>query len=239
MCSSSLDYIKNMLNYYLLILAWYNYFINIFKGINIKGFVVDLKKAKNEDMIAVVLTKDSIKSYYRFFGARHSILQVGYLIDFELEDEHSQFMPRLRNLSHMPFSWIYDKNKLLLWHNFIELFAKHLGGLDDIDSCYYGVLLDSAKKWDKQNPKRVICESYIELLEKEGRLYYPKNCYICEESLGEDISLMHSLLPAHPACVYGSSLKKDRILELFKTKSTLYLEDDEIEYLYSIIMKGF
>lgn len=190
-------------------------------------------------MIAVVLAKNSIKSYYRFFGARHSILQIGYLIDFELEDEHSSFMPRLRNLSHMAFPWIFDKNKLLLWHKFIMLFGTHLRGIDDIDSFYFDIILESAKKWDKQNPKRIICESYLEMLEHEGRLHYPNKCYICELELGDNISLMHSFLPAHSECIYGSSIQKSKILEFFKTKSTLYLEDHEIEYLYDIIMKGF
>jgi len=198
-----------------------------------------LKKAKNEDMIACVLTKDKIRLYYRFFGARHSILQIGYLIDFELEDEHSSFMPRLRNLSHIPFSWIFDKNKLLLWHKFVMLFGTHLRGIDDIDNFYFDIILESAKKWDKQNPKRIICESYLELVEKEGRLHYPDKCYICELELGDKISLMHSFLPAHSECIYGSSIQKNKIIDFFKTRSTLHLEDDEIEYLYDIIMKGF
>jgi len=66
-----------------------------------KGFVVALRRAKNEDSIAIVLSEKTIQSYYRFFGARHSILQLGHLIDFEVEGEDGRFMPRLRNLSQM------------------------------------------------------------------------------------------------------------------------------------------
>ncbi|MEJ2489060.1 MAG: hypothetical protein P8Y50_04545 [Sulfurovaceae bacterium] len=65
-------------------------------------------------MIALILSKNEIKSYYRFYGARHSILQVGYLVDFENENRYSSFMPQLRSLSHIGFSWLKDKNRLLL-----------------------------------------------------------------------------------------------------------------------------
>jgi len=89
---------------------------------NMKGFVLGLRKAKNEDSIALVLSHKDVRTYYRFFGARHSILQLGNLIDFEVEGEGSSFLPRLRSLSHLGFPWLFDKNKLLLWHNFIKLF---------------------------------------------------------------------------------------------------------------------
>ncbi len=189
-------------------------------------------------MIATILSQNSVQSYYRFFGARHSILQVGYLIDFE-EEDNTNFMPRLRNLSHIPFEWIYERNKLLFWHKFIYLFANHLKGLDFVDNFYFEILLNSAKKWDRQNPKRVVCESYIELLDKEGRLHYPNRCYICEGRLEEKISLMHAFLPAHPECIFASAVEKKDIIGLYDTKSTLYLEDNDVEYLFEIILKGF
>jgi hypothetical protein len=158
----------------------------------LKGFVLGLRKAKNEDSIALVLTSKDVRTYYRFFGARHSILQLGNLIDFEVEGEGSSFLPRLRSLSHLGFPWLFDRNRLLLWHNFIKRFEPHLKDAEEIDSFYYELLLSAAKKWDKQNPKRIVCESYIELLDYEGRLYPEENCYICEQRIEEDIALMQT-----------------------------------------------
>jgi len=195
-------------------------------------------KVKNEDSIAVVLTAHDVRTYYRFFGARHSILQLGNLVDFEVEGEDGHFLPRLRSLSHIGFPWLFDKNRLLMWHNFIRLFEPHLKEAEEIDGFYYDLLLSAARKWEKQNPKRIVCESYIELLEYEGRLSPEKNCYICEEPITGEVALMQALKPAHPACIYSSSLPTDKIENFFQTKKTLLLEDHEVDYLYEVVMKG-
>lgn len=198
-----------------------------------------MRKAKNEDSIALVLSSTEVRAYYRFFGARHSILQLGNLVDFEVEGEGSSFLPRLRSLSHMGFPWLFDKNKLLVWHNFIKRFEPHLKDTEEIDSFYYDLLLSAAKKWDKQNPKRIICESYIKLLDYEGRLHNDGNCYICESSLGENIALMQAFIPAHPECLYSSALPKKKVIDFFNSKKTVFFEDFEVEYLFEIVMKGF
>ena len=36
-----------------------------------RGFVINIKKAKNEDIIVTVLGDNSVTDYWRFFGARH------------------------------------------------------------------------------------------------------------------------------------------------------------------------
>ncbi|RLA59356.1 MAG: recombination protein RecO [Epsilonproteobacteria bacterium] len=205
----------------------------------IKGFILNVKKAKNEDSIALVLSSSDVRTYYRFFGARHSILQLGNLVDFEVEGEGSSFLPRLRSLSHMGFPWLYDKNKLLLWHNFIKKFEPHFKDTEEIDSFYFDLLLQAAKKWDKQNPKRIVCESYIALLHYEGRLYPEDKCFICEKRIEEDISLMQAFKPAHPSCIYAHSLPTKKILDFFVSKKTIFLEDTEVEYLFEVVMKGF
>ncbi len=204
-----------------------------------KGFVLGLRKAKNEDSIATVLTSDNIRTYYRFFGARHSILQLGNLIDFEVEGEDSSFLPRLRSLSHIGFPWLFDKNRLLLWHNFIKLFEPHLKDTEELETFYYDLLLNAAKKWDRQNPKRIICESYILLLDYEGRLYHERNCFICEHPIEEQISLMQAFKPTHPKCIYNPALPTKKVLDFFDSKETIFLEDHEVEYLFEVVMKGF
>lgn len=185
------------------------------------------------------MTPKEVKTYYRFFGARHSILQLGNLIDFEVEGEGSHFLPRLRSLSQISFPWIFDKNRLLAWHNFIKKFEPHLKEAEEIESFYYDLLLNAAKKWHRQNPKRIICESYLKLLSYEGRLHDESSCYICEAPLGDHIALMQAFIPAHPECLYSASLSKEKIRILFETQKTVHLDDKDVHYLYDIVMKGF
>jgi len=204
-----------------------------------KGFILSLHRAKNEDMIVTILTSSEVRAYYRFYGARHSILQLGNLIDFEVEGVQSQFMPRARGVSQIGFPWLYDNNRLLLWHKYIRLYEPHLKDTVEIDSFYYNLLIESAKKWHLQNPKRIICEDYIKILRHEGRLHAENICYICEEELSVDISLMQAFIPAHPHCIYTPTVNKDKIFDLFENAKSIYLDDGEIDYLYTIVLRGF
>ena len=147
-------------------------------------------------------------------------------------------MPRLRSLSQMGFPWIYDPNKRLLWHHFIQKFEPHLRDAETLEPFYYELLLLAAQKWHRQNPKRIVCESYIKLLEYEGRLYPEEKCFICEQRIEEDIALMQAYKPAHPACIYSPSLPSKKILDFFKSKATVFLEDAEVEILYNVFLKG-
>ena len=203
-----------------------------------KGFIVSIHRAKNEDMIVTILSRHEVRAYYRFYGARHSILQLGHLIDFEIDDGDSRFMPQIRGISHMGFSWLYDNNRLSLWHKYIKLYEPHLKDTEEISSFYYDLLISSAKKWHLQNPKRIVCEDYIKILKYEGRLHDEDICYICEEKLEHQISLMQAFIPAHPHCIYGPKIDKNRIFDLFKTTKSIYLEDDEIDLLYHITLRG-
>ncbi len=203
-----------------------------------KGFVVALRRAKNEDSIATVLTEKSIRSYYRFFGARHSILQLGHLIDFEVEGEDGRFMPRLRNLSQMGFPWLRDRNRLMLWHQFIKLFEPHLRDTEELETFYFDLLLTAARKWNRQNPKRIICESYLSLLRYEGRLYPVTACYICEKELDKHVALMGAFKPAHSECIYASALPKEKIQAFFESGKTIHMNDAEVEQLYHVVLKG-
>ncbi len=187
----------------------------------------------------MVLSDKEIRTYYRFFGARHSILQLGNLVDFEVEGEGSSFLPRLRSLSHMGFPWLYDKNKLLIWQNFIKKFEPHLRDASELEPFYYDLLLNAAKKWDKQNTKRLVCESYIELLDYEGRLHTEEDCFICEQRIEDDISLMQAFKPAHPMCIYSPALPTKKVLDFFASKKTVFFEDYEVDYLFDVAMKGF
>jgi len=204
----------------------------------VKGFIISLHRAKNEDMIVTILSSSEVRAYYRFYGARHSILQLGHLIDFEVEGDDGRFMPRVRSVSHLGFPWLYDNNRLLLWHRYIRLYEPHLKDTEEIDPFYYNLLISSAKKWHLQNPKRIICEDYVKILRYEGRLHDEDICYICEERLDNDISLMQAFIPAHPHCIYSPKLDKDKILNFFETTKSIYLDDSEVDLLYGIVLRG-
>ena len=204
-----------------------------------RGFVLALQRAKNEDMIATVLSENSLGKYYRFYGARHSILQLGHLIDFEIqEDQNGRFMPRLRSLRHFGFPWLYERSRLMLWHDFIKLFEPHLRDADTLDSFYFDLLLAAARHWDRQNPRRIIIESYHALLKHEGRLHPIDRCYICESPIKEHVHLMPAFKPAHPECIYAPPLPRMLIEDFMAQGKTLYLDDTIVEQLHGVVLKG-
>ncbi len=203
-----------------------------------KGFVLALTRAKNEDMIATVLSEHRVERYYRFYGARHSILQLGHLIDFEIEEGDGRFMPRLRSLRHHGFPWLYDRNRLMLWHDFVKLFEPHLRDTEELDRFYFNQLLTAARRWERQNPKRIVVESYHALLTHEGRLHPSDRCYICEQPLRDTVSLMTAFHPAHPECIYAPSLPRQLIEDFFVSGKTLYLDDATVDQLFSTVKKG-
>jgi len=203
-----------------------------------KGFILNIRKAKNEDVIVTVLSNCEVRNYYRFYGARHSILQVGNLIDFEIQESKNGFMVQIRKISHISFPWIFSNNHLFIWQNFIKLFEPHLKEATQIDSFYFELLLKVAKKWHKQNPKRLAVEAYIEILDYEGRLYDNGFCYICEDVLDEQVGLMRAYLPAHPSCIYSYGYDKQQIFKLFDTKLTIHLNDTIVNKLFNTLLKG-
>ncbi len=90
----------------------------------------------------------------------------------------------------------------------------------------------------KQNPKRAIIENYVQLCEHEGRLHTEYECLLCEEIIENDISLVRSFLPTHAKCSYSKRFSINKIKELFEEKSSLQLSDEEVEYLWDILLQG-
>ncbi|MBN2824262.1 MAG: recombination protein RecO, partial [Campylobacterales bacterium] len=180
-----------------------------------KGFILSIQPMRDEDCIVRVLMPHHVKTYYRFYGARHSVIALGFLIDFEVEGENGKFLPRLRGLSHLSFKWLSSNAKLLLWHQFIAPLARHLHDVEEIDAFYYNLLLKAAQKMERQNPKRVLVESYLELLEYEGRVYDEESCTICQMPLDKQVSLMQSFKLTHPHCINAPYLLKTSMIEAF------------------------
>jgi hypothetical protein len=197
-----------------------------------KGFILNIRKAKNEDVIVTVLSKSVVKKYYRFYGQRHSILQVGNLIDFKVEDSKS-YLPRLRGATLISFSWSFSKDRFSIWQNFIRIFEANLRDATDISSFYFSLLLEKANRWHKQNPKRLAIEAYLELLDYEKRLYISDFCYFCNGALGNEVSISKRFFIAHPSCISEKkTFNRGQILKLLNSKSTIDIDDNQIEDLF-------
>lgn len=202
------------------------------------GYILDIKKVKDEDLIVVILTKDIIYKVYRFYGARHSSINIGYKIDFELDLSIKVNIKRLKDVIHIGYEWMLDNQKMYLWQQFIKLLAYHLKDIDEIDEFYFDLLSKIEIKLNLQNTKRAIIEKYVELLEYEGRLHADLCCLICEDKISTNTVLLRSFLVAHQRCTTKSGFELFKIQELFESKSTFLFDNQEIDELWDILLEG-
>lgn len=203
-----------------------------------QGYIIDIKAVKDDDLIVSILTEKKIYTTYRFYGARHSNINVGYKIDFELDSNIRSSIPRLKDVIQLSYEWIFDNNKLYCWQRFIKLFHPHLKDIEEIDDFYFKLLDKLSHKMIKQNAKRAICKSYLKLLEHEGRLHKDLNCFLCENDIKKDISLVRSFMPVHSSCTYSKIIQIEKVKELFFQKSLISFEDDEVNDLWNILLQG-
>jgi hypothetical protein len=203
-----------------------------------QGYIIKINKVKDEDLIVTILSESNLYTTYRFYGARHSTMNIGYKIDFELENNLKSDISRLKDVLHIGFPWIQNREKLYCWQRFIKLFYPHLKDVQTLDSFYIKLLDNLAHKMIKQSPKRAIIESYIKLCEYEGRLHNEYECLLCDQKITTDISLVRSFLPTHSLCSYSRSFDIIKIKELFEDKSLISFDDDEVEYLWNILLQG-
>ncbi|MCF6310750.1 MAG: recombination protein RecO [Sulfurimonas sp.] len=203
-----------------------------------QGFILNLNKVKDEDLIVTILSKNSLDTLYRFYGARHSVINLGFKIDYEKETSVKSTISRLKDVIHIGFKWINNYKLLRVWQDFLALFYKHLKDAEEIDEFYFELLDNASLNWNKQNPKRIAVESYVKLLEHEGRLHTELDCFLCNLPIKEDISLIRAYLPTHKECTHAFSIKEDAFNELFENKSTLYLNDKEVDRLWYVLLEG-
>lgn len=203
-----------------------------------QGFILNLNKVKDEDLIVTILSKNNLDTLYRFYGARHGVINIGFKIDYEKENSSKTTISRLKDVIHIGYKWINNNNLLHDWQDFVALFHKHLRDAEELDDFYFNLLEDSSKNWNKQNPRRVAIESYVKLLEHEGRLHVENECFLCSLPIEGDISLIRAYLPTHKECSHTFSINKEGFDELFKNKSTLFLNDKEVNRLWYILLEG-
>jgi len=202
-----------------------------------QGYIIDIKAVKDDDLIVTILCEYELITSYRFYGARHSNINIGYKIDFELEITKSN-IPRLKDVMQLGFPWILNIQKMYCWQRYLKLFYSHLKELESLDGFYFYLLENLVKKIEKQNVLRAIIESYISLLEHEGRLHFDFECLICEIKIENELCLIRGFIPTHKSCIKAKSFDLEKIKELFFNKSAINLNDKEIEKLWDIILLG-
>ena len=203
-----------------------------------RGFILNLRKHSDEDIIVTVLCPDKMVDLYRFYGARHSVLSLGYKIDFVIENNQS-FIPRIRQIAHLSCDWLFEIEKVSAWQSFMQLLFRHLRGAETIDDFYFNLLENTALKLTVQNAKRAIIEACVELLEYEGRLHSDLRCLVCERPINDDqIVLTKAFFPSHIKCTRRQAFSRPALLRLFDTKESLMFNDSDIAKLWSIVEEG-
>nr|WP_321265741.1 recombination protein RecO [uncultured Sulfurimonas sp.] len=204
-----------------------------------QGFIINLNKVKDEDLIVTIVSKDSLYSLYRFYGARHGVINLGFKIDFEIQESAKSTISRLKDVIHIGFRWINDYKLLKLWQDFTALFHKHLIDAQELDDFYFKLLEEASQMWDQQNPKRVAIEAYVKLLENEGRLHKDLECFLCSLPIkDEEISILRAFLPTHKICSCTLGIDKKALVELFQNKSSIFLSDKEVDRLWYVMLEG-
>jgi len=203
--------------------------------------VLGIKKVKEEDILVTVITESKVKTMYRFYGARHSSINLGYKIDFASESIQNRSLLRLRDVTHLGYGWLRDRNKLLAWQSFCLLLYEHLKEVNEHGGFYFEMLERAAEKMEKASAKRVLLESYLGTLKTEGRFHAPDECFFCGGEIGEKekIALARGFLPAHEKCIFQPGFDASKLKDFFDSDNTMPLEDGEIEALYSVMLLGF
>ncbi len=203
-----------------------------------QGFIISLNRARDEDLVVTILSQDRLDTLYRFYGARHGVINLGFKIDFEIITNVKSNIGQLRDVLHIGYPWLTDHYRLRTWQQFTALFYPHLRESEETGSFYFELLDQAASSWGRQNPKRVAVESYVRLLEHEGRLHSELNCFFCDRLITKEVSLIRSYLPAHPNCAHTLSIDQKGLMELFENHSSLFLSDKEVERLWLVLLEG-
>jgi len=201
----------------------------------LRGFILNTQLVKEEDLVVTILTKNRVLKLYRFYGARHSVVNIGYLIDFEIEQTMVN-IDRLRNVMQIGYSFLLDIEKMIVWQNFIKMMNLHLFEVEEVDNFYFDMLEEIIKHFNR-NPKRVLIEYYIKLLKHEGRLS-EFECFLCDKKIENRVNLARGYLCACEKCIPKKGFEISKIKTLFEDEKTTLLNNQEIENLYKILSLG-
>jgi len=203
-----------------------------------QGFITDIQTVRDEDLIVTILSRENLETLYRFYGARHGTINMGFKLDYDIEHSAKSTIGRLKDVIHIGFKWINSNEHLYLWQSFIALFYSHLKDAENLGDFYFELVNNASKQWDKQNPKRVAIESYVKLLEYEGRLQKEFSCFLCSQKIEGDVSLIRAFLPTHNKCTHTLKINRLGLIELYENSSTLFLNDKEVNRLWIVLLEG-
>ena len=203
-----------------------------------KGFIINLNRVKEEDLIVTIISQKSLDTLYRFYGSRHGTINIGFKIDYEKEHSAKSSISRLKDVVHIGYKWINNTQKLRLWQHFITLFYPHLKEVEELHPFYFDLLENASNEWGLRNPKRIAVESYVKLLAHEGRLHNERTCFLCSKPIEGEISLIRAFLPTHHYCSKTMPMNPHALNELYTNKSSLFLSDKEIERLWAVLLEG-
>lgn len=203
-----------------------------------QGFIIKVNRYRDEDLIVTIITEHNLETLYRFYGARHGPINLGFKIDFEVERTLKSSIGRLRDVLHLGYPWLRERFRLALWQQFIALFHSHLYDADDIGTFYFLMLDHAASIWHQQNPKRIAIESYVALLRHEGRLHEELICFHCNQPITDNVALLRAFLPSHPKCSHRLHVNQAALLELYHNGSSLFLDDTEVDTLWHVLTEG-
>jgi len=203
-----------------------------------QGFIIQLNRARDEDLVVSILTQENLETLYRFYGARHSPINLGFKVDFEIEHSVKTTIGRLRDVIHLGYPWLRERHRTHLWQQFVKLFYPHLKQSEETGSFYFELLEASALVWHQQNPKRIAIEAYVKLLDYEGRLHTELVCFLCDQKIEEDISLIRAFLPTHKTCSHTLSINQKGLEELYNNHTSLFLSDKEVDRMWLVLLEG-
>ena len=165
------------------------------------------------------------------------MIHLGFKIDFEEEHDSTDYLPKLRNITHLHESWLIDNSKFFIWQEFIKYLHLHLEHVSILEPFYFEILEKISKKFYTQNPKRVILESFVELLEFEGLSSFPFVCTKCHEIIEDRVVFAKRLKPFHIGCIeLKKSFGVDLLEKLFRFRNGFELDDEMVEELYKIVL---
>ena len=204
-----------------------------------QGYISQIIKSKNEDLVVKIITSSRILTLYRFYGLRHSIINIGRKIDFDV-DYSGVFIPRLRNIVQITMPWENDYNRLYHWQQFMNLLNKHLHDIDEISSFYFDILDVHSLLLEKQSPQRVLIEMYSHILEFEGRKRINEKCYLCDENLDSNIAIIRGFIGVHLKCSRdaNASIEKETFFKFLKSKKSTFMNDENVNYLLHVLFLG-
>lgn len=77
------------------------------------------------------------------------------------------------------------------------------------------------------------------MIEFEGRLHNDFECLLCELPIDNEVSLIRGFIPVHSKCILKSKVFEiSKVKELFEEKKSIKLNDNEVEYLWNILLQG-